>query len=121
MNRLGEIAAKLPQVMDEAVKEAAQEIARNAATNIEQHVTGELRASLLSPRAVRKVPRKQGGGYGVYADWYWHFVEYGTFASPEKPAGWRTIPSAAKPFLTPAGEMGRAKLQNQVAKKLRNL
>lgn len=47
--------------------------------------------------------------YGIYAAWYWHFVEYGTSRS------------VAKPFITPAVEAGTPALLAEVKASLRSL
>lgn len=104
-SRLSEIAASLPKRVDRAVKEAAEEVANQA------RLRAPVRSGAL--KAAINVQREGRGRYSVVAGdgdvFYGHLVEYGTSHS------------AAQPFLIPALEVSKPRVDFLIAESLRDL
>lgn len=104
-SRLSEIAASLPKRVDRAVKEAAEEVANQARLRAPIQ-TGSLKASI-------NVQREGPGRYTVVAGdgdvFYGHLVEFGTSHS------------APQPFLIPALEVSRPRIDSLISESLRDL
>lgn len=79
-SRLPKIAAELPAKASAIEAATAERIAAAAKDRAPVGATGDLKESI------------EAKDNGVYAAWYWFFVEFGT------------VHSAAQPFMTPAAE-----------------
>lgn len=116
-SRLPRIARKLPFIAEAITKRTTEAIAKSAAERAPVGATGELKKSIEARSAefdygarseIGKnaaslglaIPSSRGmqsvQAYGVWAAWYWFFVEYGTSRQ------------GAQPFITPAVEEHRA-------------
>lgn len=131
-SRLPMIAHELPLAVDDAVQKAAEGMAREAASNAPDAPPQwqGLPESIEARRGTFKYGARSGfapiasglgfrtpsskrvvteSAYGIYAAWYWYFLEFGTVKSPPRP------------YMMPAVESGRAELYGLVATELRRL
>jgi HK97 gp10 family phage protein len=114
-SRLPQIQHKLPAAVNAALKDGADRIVEGAKLRAPVR-TGALKESIESRPGVFEIRGRPAQGYGIYAAWYYHFVEWGTEAHGE---GGGNAP--AQPFMVPAAEAERPRLLADIKKALGDL
>jgi HK97 gp10 family phage protein len=102
-SRLPQIAASIPVRVGAAVREGTEGIAAEARTFAPDRTP-------LGQGLPDSIEARDGeDGYGIYANFYWRFNEFGTTRQ------------AARPFMIPALERGKDEVANLVTAALRGL
>ncbi len=101
-SRLPEIEKALPLKVGEAIHRGTERIAKDAQSRADAQYHGDDNFNIEAGESE--------GRYGILADWYWFFGEFGTHR-----------PQPARPFMIPAVEAGKDALVADVEATLRDL